>query len=72
MIKIKSVFDFRVGLDDASGVSDLHCGGDPAVEASSYPRVACFGPDPQGDAVEELRRQDENFTIFILLKNVRN
>ena len=55
-MKIKSVdWSFRVGLDDASGVSDLHRGGDPAVEASSCPRFACFGTDPRGDAVEELR-----------------
>ena len=58
-VKIKSVgWSFRVALDvvdDASGVSDLYRGGDPAVEASSCPRVASFGPDPRGDAVEVLR-----------------
>ena len=43
-----------MGLDNASGVSDLHRGGDPVVDASSCPRVACFGPDPRGDAAEEL------------------
>ena len=43
MVKIKLVcLSFRVGLDDASGVSYLHRGGDPAVEASSCHCVACF------------------------------
>ena len=44
----------RVGLDDACGVSDLDRGGDPSVEANTRPRVARSGPDPRGDAVEEL------------------
>ena len=54
-MKIKSVgWSFRVGLDNARGVSDLHRGGDPAGRGESCPHVACFGPNPQGDAVEEL------------------
>ena len=54
-MKIKSVgWNFRVGLDDASGFSDLHRGGDPAVKTSLCFRVACIGLDPRGDAVEEL------------------
>ena len=64
-MKIKSVFGFRLSLDDASGVSDLHRGGDLAVEASSYPRVACFGQDPRGDAVKELSRQSETLRLTI-------
>ena len=44
----------RVGLDNASRVSDLHRGGDPSVEASARPSVPCLGSDPRGDAVEEL------------------
>ena len=44
----------RVGLDNASRVSDLHSGGDPSVEASARPSVPCLGSDPRGDTVEEL------------------
>ena len=42
-MKVKSVgWSFRVGLDNANGVSDLRRSGEPSVEASAHPRVACF------------------------------